>query len=1148
MATNENPFIHLRCRSANSLLEGAIQISALRDLCLHYGMPALALTDTNNLFGALEFSETMAKAGVQPIIGLTLDVVRSENANHGAVRGSLAFLAQTRAGYENLMALSSKAFLDVEPTENPHVGWQDIKDHADGLIALTGGYDGIIDGLIRSDHEDTAKSCLDDLADCFGDCLAVELQRHGRAGEKQSEVFLLNWAAQRGVPAVATNEPYFAKQEMYEAHDALICIAEGSYLSVEERRHLTQEHYFKSGRAMATLFEDLPEAISNTALMARRCSYRPQTHQPILPNFTSGAAHDEAEELAVQARAGLQDRLDKASIAGEEKEYWDRLDYELGVINKMGFPGYFLIVADFIKWAKGQGIPVGPGRGSGAGSLVAWALTITDLDPIHFGLLFERFLNPERVSMPDFDIDFCQERRGEVIDYVRERYGDGRVAQIITIGTLQPRVVLRDVGRVMQLPLGMVDRLAKLVPSNPANPMTLKEAIRAEPKIQFERDSDEDVAQLLQTALSLEGLYRNASTHAAGVVIGDRSLVELVPLYRDPRSDIPATQFSMKWAEAAGLVKFDFLGLKTLTVISCAVKLLQKRGINIDISSIPLDDGDTYAMLSRADTVGIFQLESAGMREVLRTARPDCIEDIIAIVALYRPGPMENIPKYTAVKHGREKPLFLHDKITPITAETYGVIIYQEQVMQIAQVLSGFSLGEADLLRRAMGKKIKSEMQAQRKRFVSGAVKNGVEAKQAEHIFDLVDKFAGYGFNKSHSAAYALVAYQTAWLKAHYPVELLSALMTLDAANTDKLSIFVHEAKRLDIVVRGPDINASEADFSVQNGEIYYALGAVRNVSKTAMDSIVEERKKHGAFKNLYDFAERVEPSWINKRALENLARAGAFDQIEPNRAKVLKVASLILAASQHAARERASAQGGLFGDGPTTGGRTPFPDVPVMRKAQQMEEELQALGFYLSAHPIDMYKDILKEKNTVLICDMLEQVEKGRHEYCVGGIVRASTERNNASGGRRYGFLNLSDASGECELLVPGECLDKSSNLLVPGTAVLVYVKADKRNEETRFSVKYIQALEKNRSQSGANLRVTVKDAEAVLALKKCFDELPKRPAESQAQLHLSLYINADEVVDFSIPGKWPADDMTCHAIKSLRGVVDATLLHDKL
>ena len=807
-------FVHLHVHSSYSLLEGALMISRLAELAKADHQPALALTDTDNMFGALEFSEKLAGYGVQPIVGCALAVDFGDHETGGRygggatapVRQRIVLLAAREAGYRSLMRLNSRAFLESPPNEASHIKLAWLEGEADGLIALTGGPGGPLDAAIVAGNGTLAAARCDALLNLFGDRLYIELQRHGVESERVAEPVLLEMAYAKGIPLVATNEPYFAAREDYEAHDALIAIAEGRLVADTDRRQLTAEHRFKTRAEMAAMFSDLPEAVASTVEIAQRCAYRPRTLAPILPRFSVGEAHasvDEGAELRRQAVDGLEGRIAAHGLAPGRtaEEYRQRLDFELNVIEGMKYPGYFLIVADFIKWAKSEGIPVGPGRGSGAGSLVAWSLTITDLDPIRFDLLFERFLNPDRVSMPDFDIDFCQERRDEVIRYVQAKYGHDRVAQIITFGTLQARGVLRDVGRVLQMPYGQVDKLCKLVPQNPANPVTLKRAIDDEPRLQAERDRDPVVRRAFDIAQKLEGLHRHASTHAAGIVIGERPLNELVPLYRDPKSNMPVTQFNMKWVEPAGLVKFDFLGLKTLTVLQTAVALLRKRGVEVDLASIPLDDEKTYGQLARAEAVGIFQLESQGMRRALLDMRPDRFEDIIALVALYRPGPMANIPTYCARKHKMEEPEYIHPKLEPILRETFGVIVYQEQVMQAAQLLAGYSLGQADLLRRAMGKKIRSEMQQQRAHFVKGSTERGIERQQADAIFDLLERFAEYGFNKSHAAAYALVAYQTAYMKANYPVEFLAASMTLDMGNTDKLSEFRTEAERLGIKV-----------------------------------------------------------------------------------------------------------------------------------------------------------------------------------------------------------------------------------------------------------------------------------------------------------------------------------------------------------
>ncbi|MGG2477908.1 DNA polymerase III subunit alpha, partial [Rhizobium sp. BR5] len=722
----------------------------------------------------------------------------------------------------------------------------------------------------------------------------IELQRQS-GYDRSHERRMIGLAYEHDIPLVATNEAFFPSKADYEAHDALMAVAHNAIVSDDSRFRLTPDHYIKSRAEMTALFADIPEALENTVEIALRCSYVLKKRGPILPRFT-GASDDpeaaqraEAEELRRQAVEGLDQRLAALGMAPGyiEQEYRDRLDFELGVIERMGFPGYFLIVADFIKWAKLQDIPVGPGRGSGAGSLVAYALTITDVDPLRFSLLFERFLNPERVSMPDFDIDFCQDRREEVIRYVQRKYGREQVAQIITFGSLQARAALRDVGRVLEMPYGQVDKICKLVPNNPANPTPLSKAIEEEPRLQEEADKEPVVARLLDIAQKIEGLYRHASTHAAGIVIGDRPLSKLVPMYRDPRSDMPVTQFNMKWVESAGLVKFDFLGLKTLTVLKVAVDFVAKRGIKVDLAAIPLEDAKTYEMLSRGETIGVFQVESAGMRKALIGMRPDCIEDIIALVALYRPGPMENIPVYNARKHGEEELESIHPTIDHLLKETQGVIVYQEQVMQIAQVLSGYSLGEADLLRRAMGKKIKEEMDQQRERFVDGAIKNGVSKPQADTIFDLLAKFANYGFNKSHAAAYAIVSYQTAYMKAHYPVEFLAASMTLDMANTEKLNDFRQDASRLGIEVVAPSVQTSFRQFETGENRIYYSLAAIKGVGEGAVEHIVTVRDGK-PFTSLEDFCLRIDPKQINRRVLESLINAGAFDCFGRDRAEMI--------------------------------------------------------------------------------------------------------------------------------------------------------------------------------------------------------------------------------------------------------------------
>jgi len=1136
-------FVHLRVHSAYSLLEGAVKIRQMPALCRTYEMPAIAITDTGNLFGALEFSETLAGEGIQPIIGCALQLCfdqpdsSSVDAQRGpALRDRIApivLLAQNEAGYANLMWLSSNAYLECDA--EPHVTLAQLAAHGDGLICLTGGALGPVGCLLRQGRRDAGQALLRGLAAIFPQRLYVELQRHGMAEEAAAEEDFIRFAYDQALPLVATNEVYFPYRDMYEAHDALICISAGAYVSQDDRRKLTPEHYMKSPAEMAALFADLPEAIENTIEIARRCAFRPRTRAPILPRF--GAPEEEAAELRRQAAAGLDSRLANEGGFADETEYRQRLDFELDVIIKMGFAGYFLIVADFIKWAKGQGIPVGPGRGSGAGSCVAWSLTITDLDPLRFGLLFERFLNPERISMPDFDIDFCQERRDEVIRYVREKYGDDRVAQIIAIGKLQARAALRDVGRVLQMPYGQVDRICKMVPNNPANPVTLAEAIKAEPRLKEERDSDPAVAHLLDTAMRIEGLYRHASVHAAGVVIGDRPLHELVPLYREPRGEMPVTQFNMKWVEPAGLVKFDFLGLKTLTVIAKTVELLARKGVVLDIHKIPLDDAPSFEMLREAETIGLFQLEGSGMRESIRSLRPDRFEDIIAMVALYRPGPMDDIPKYIACKNGQEEVVYPHPLLEPILSETYGVIVYQEQVMQIAQVLSGYSLGEADLLRRAMGKKIQSEMDAQRARFIDGAIERGVDAGVARNIFELVNKFAGYGFNKCHSAPYALIAYQTAYLKANHPVEFLAASMMLDQGNTDKLNIFRQEAARLGIAVKAPDINRSEADFSTSEGAIYYALGAVRNVGAQAMRAIVTEREANGPFADMEDFIHRIDPRHLNKRSFEFLVRAGAFDVLNPNRAQLLAGADMVLALCNAAAAARTSSQTDLFATGGVQQRRElKLPPTDSLPPIEKLKAEFDALGFYLSAHPLDDYSTILARANVTPYAEFFERLDEADRPAKLAGTIVAKREQRSQRG-NPFAFVTLSDQSGEYEVTLFSELLSAHRELLDPGNLVVMNVTGKLDRDRPRLTAQSLQGVDKLADAAMGGLRIFVADAKPLASLQ---DRL-KSAGQGKGYVHLVLKGREHRrEVEIRIPGAYATGPRVRGAITAISGVLD--------
>jgi DNA polymerase III subunit alpha len=1142
MARLEDGFVHLRARSAYSLLEGAIKADALGGIARAAGMPAVALADRANLFGALEFSVATKDVGVQPIVGCALPVtgIGEGPPERWARIPTVVLLAQNAAGWRHLTELSSAAFLDVAPTDEPHVPWARVAEKAEGLILLSGGPDGPIDPLFAAGRGAEAVKALAEMQRVFGDRFYVELQRHGLAAEAAAEPGLVAYAYDHDAPLVATNDVYFAEAKTYRAHEALLCIADGAFLGQDERRQVTTEHWFKGAAEMRGLFADLPEACDNTLDIARRCAFMVEKRDPVLPRFPTSGGRSEDEELSAQAREGLKGRLRTAGLDADNPAYWERLEREIGVIQSMGFSGYFLIVSDFMKWSVAHGIPVGPGRGSGAGSLVAWSLLITGVDPMRFNLIFERFLNPERVSMPDFDIDFCQERREEVIAYVQAKYGRDRVAQIITFGTLQARAVLRDVGRVMQLPLGLVDRLAKMVPNNPASPVTLAKALEIEPRLQQARRDEEGVSELLDIALQLEGLYRNASTHAAGIVIGDRPLTELAPLYRDPRSDMPATQYNMKWIESAGPVKFDFLGLKTLTVIDRAMRYLRRRGADFPLEQLTLDDRPAYELMTSGQTLGVFQMEGQGMRDILRQLRPTNLEEVSDLISLYRPGPMDSIPEYVECKAGRKAVDVVHPLTERVLGPTFGVIVYQEQVMQIAQILAGYSLGEADLLRRAMGKKKKAEMDQQRARFLAGAAERGVEPAIATLLFDRMEKFAGYGFNKSHAMPYALIAYQTAWLKANAPVEFFAGSMSLDLSNTDKLALFYQDAKRAGVAIRPPDVNRSGADFEVESGEVLYALGAVRNVGLAAMQHLVAVREEGGPFRDLFDFLERIDPRQIGKRALENLARAGAFDRVHPNRAQILAAADDLIAYAQSVAAERTSGQASLFGGEHADAGRPRLPKTQPLLPAAQLDEELAAVGFYFSGHPLDDVVEALRRKRTTLYAAALAQARAGAEAFRMAGVVRRRQERAASGGGGKFAFVSLSDPTGEYEVLFPPESLRRCRDVLEVGARVLIKVRAKTSEGDVRFFGDDAEPLDRAIESATASLRVHLTSASADAdALRQRL----RNATSGGGDVVLVAGFAGGREVELKLPGRYVLDAAARGALKTAPGV---TFLED--
>jgi DNA polymerase-3 subunit alpha len=1102
-------------------------------------MPAVAVTDTNNMFAALEFSVTALGAGLQPIVGCQVALAYDPAAPGERLRlpAPTVLLAQSEAGYMNLMKLNSALYIGKDG-QLPQVTVEELERHAGGLICLTGGPDGPLGRFLQMGQDVRARSLCQRLAAAFGDRLYVELQRHpGEGGrlpeaEARSEAGLIDLAYDLGLPLVATNDVYFPKTAMYEAHDALICIAEGAYVDQQQpRRRLTAQHYFKSEAEMCALFADLPEALENTVEIARRCAFAAYKRAPILPKF----ADDEVNELRRVANSGLAARLAVIPHAVTPAEYQARLDFELGIIEKMGFPGYFLIVADFIRWAKDQGIPVGPGRGSGAGSLVAYALTITDLDPLRYALLFERFLNPERVSMPDFDIDFCMDRREEVIRYVQGKYGRDRVGQIITFGALLSKAAIRDVGRVLQLSYMQVDRLSKMIPVEGVKPVSITKALADEPRLR-EAAKEEVVARLLGYAQEIEGLYRNASTHAAGVVIGDRPLDELVPLYQDPRSDMPATQFNMKWVEAAGLVKFDFLGLKTLTVIQNAMDLLALRGVKFDINLIPLDDKPSYELYASAKTVAVFQVESSGMMDALRRMKPTCIEDIVALVALYRPGPMENIPTYCEVKNGLREIESIHPTIDHILAETQGIIVYQEQVMQIAQVMGGYSLGGADLLRRAMGKKIAEEMAKERPKFITGAkATHGIEAKKAGEVFDLLEKFANYGFNKSHAAAYAVVSYQTAYLKANYPVEFMAAVMNCDLHLTDKLAVYKREVDKLGLTTVVPCVNASGATFTVREGRVVYALGALKNVGVEAMRLIVAARADH-PFATLFDLARRVDLKRVGKRPLEMLARAGAFDVLDANRARVFEGLDALAAYSGAIHEAKASSQVSLFGE---AGADIPEPRLPFRDDwlpVERLTQEHLAIGFYLSGHPLDDYMGPLRRKGVKTLTEITAMAIGGPVMAKIAGSVASKQEKKSARG-NRFAFVSLSDPTGLYEVTVFSDVLEAARDLLEPGRNVVLTVKAEPDGDGVKLLANAVQPIDQVAAEAGAaDLRIHLNRAEAALSLAGLLASVQGR---NRATITLCVPDDQGREIDLVLPQPYPVTPQIKGAIKAMAGVV---------
>ena len=1085
-------FTHLKIHSQYSICEGALKISDLAELCKKNKTHALAICDTNNLCGAIEFSEKISNVGTQPIIGVQIKFKYKNKY------GKISLYAKDIEGYKNLTKLSSRSYLNIKETEEPHCKIEDLIKNSSGVVVLSGGIYGLIGKLFSNNLSDDLEDLLKKIKNTFNSNFYLEIQRHGDQGEKNFETYLLNASKKLEIPLIASHEVFYLDQDMHEAHDAFLCVGEKTYVNENNRTKYTNQHYLKNSEEMSKLFFDLPEALENNFNFPYKFSYRPKKSKPIIPTVGFSETQNIDEDLKMQAFEGLNERLKNYVLVNIEKSkheflsntYKKRLDHELSIINQMKYSGYFLIVSDYIKWAKKNNIPVGPGRGSGAGSLVAWCLSITDIDPIKFDLIFERFLNPDRISMPDFDIDFCEEKRDLVFNYLKKKYGNG-VAHIITFGKLKARMALRDIGRVLGLPYGFVDSLCKMIPFDPSRPISLADSIAREPRIQKQQKNDPRVKKLIDLSLKLEGLNRNVATHAAGVVIAEKNLSELVPLYKDFSSNsvLPATQFDMYSAEDFGLIKFDLLGLKTLTVINKTLSLLKKTNVNLDINKISLDDKKVFELLSSGHTIGLFQLESAGMRDALKSMKPNRFEDIIALVALYRPGPMNNIAIYNQCKHGIKKPDYLHPKLKNILEPTYGVIIYQEQVMRIAQTLAGFSPGEADILRKAMGKKKRAELEKQKERFVSGAINNGIQKDIANFIFQKIEPFAEYGFNKSHAAAYALISYQTAYLKTYYPNEFLSASMSNEFSNTDKLREFYEELKRLDIKVVPPSINESYSEFIPEDKKQYYALGAIKNVGLEAIKEVIVERERHGKFSSLENFIERINPKNINKLQLEGLVKAGAFDCIEKNRKYIFDFIPQLIQKNKRFAENKNTNQGDLFKESNLEISKTEKSlKLAHWQNDETLLKEYESIGFYFSSHPLVDYKEILDLHGVKTYAEF----EKEENSTCTLAGTLMKIQEKKTSKGTSFAIAKFSDTISTFEIFIFSELLEKNRGILKEGDSFLITVLKDKKNQENRFkriSVIKIVSLKEISKKDYELATIEIEKKENLDELSKCLN-----------------------------------------------------------
>ncbi len=1122
-------FNHLKIHSQYSICEGAIKIDDLKDFSKENRIRSLALCDTSNLCGALEFAEKISKVGTQPIIGTQI------NFKYGSTIGLLPLFALDENGYKRIIELSSLSYLKNNELLDPHLDFDELLDKNKGVAIFSGTINGLFGQLFDKGKFSEIKELYTKLKSKYNDTFYIEIQRHGDQNEIGFEKFNLSKSLELQIPLIATNEIFYINKEMHEAHDALICIKDKTYVNEKNRLKFSDQHYLKNDIEMSELFADLPEALENNYNFSYRCCFRPMTSKPILPNISSEKGGNAEETLKKNSLEGLNEKFTKIFGIKNEKLssepnyliYKDRLDHELNIIIEMQYASYFLIVSDYIKWAKENDIPVGPGRGSGAGSLVAWCLSITDVDPIKFNLIFERFLNPDRISMPDFDIDFCEDKRDLVFEYLTKKYKDS-VAHIITFGKLKARMVIRDVGRVLGLAYGFVDSISKMIPFDPSRPQNLSECIAGEPRLQKLINEDPRVKKLTELSLKLEGLNRNVATHAAGVVIADKKLTDIVPLYKDSTSNLllPSTQFDMYSAENAGLIKFDFLGLKTLTVINNTQKLIRKNNKSFDIEHISYEDQKVFELLSSGKTVGLFQIESSGMREALIQMRPNHIEDIIALVALYRPGPMSNIPTYNDCKHGKQKPDYLHPLLEDILKPTYGVIIYQEQVMQIAQKLSGFSAGQADILRRAMGKKKRSELEKQKQNFIAGAVKNGISKDIAAGIFLKIEPFAEYGFNKSHAAAYAIISYQTAFLKTYYPKEFVAASMTMDISNQNKLSEFYEELKRLNIEVVRPDINECYADFKTDGKKFFYALGGIKAVGYEAVSNIINERLANGKFKSINDFLNRVNPKDINKLQLEGLVKAGVFDRLNSNRQALFNSIPNFISKSKKIFENKSLNQIDLFGESENQDNQI-ISNIGDWKFEERLSKEFESVGFFISDHPLNQYKEIFDDYN-IIDYQSFNNDDKLKNANIASTLLKIQ-ERKTAKG-NSYAILKLTDLFSVFELFIFSETLQLNRQILKEGDSFIITLAKSISNEENRFKRVNVQKVASLKDLLNKPIEEVTFNLKSIEELNEIHKFLPKN-GNTLIKIKLS---NEKNNLDFQLENKRNIDRKTLNLIRN--------------